>query len=100
MLSQLFEALSETLNNQVKAVTSEKEDLLEEANRIITRIRQMEASLDGSKSQRSSEDDGLRITYPLTQCLKVLKEKHNHVNKLHRERLEQVNSKSTIPSRS
>ncbi|KAK7750986.1 Microtubule bundling protein [Diatrype stigma] len=91
--TELFKALSETLNNQVDSVAAEKEDLLNEAKRIITRIRQMEASLDGSISQRNSnsEDDGLKITYPLTQCLKQLKEKHSQVSKLHRERFEQVN---------
>ncbi|RYP26036.1 hypothetical protein DL768_011846 [Monosporascus sp. mg162] len=88
--AELFKALSETLNNQVKAVTTEKNELLDEANRIITRIRQMEISLDGSKRHSTSEDDELTITYPLTKCLKVLKEKHVHIGKLHRERFEQV----------
>ncbi|KAK6949960.1 hypothetical protein Daesc_008283 [Daldinia eschscholtzii] len=90
--SELFAALSETLNNQVKQVTEEKNDLVEEAQRLITLIRQMETSLDGSRSQRSytPDSDDLRITYPLTRCLAGLKEKHMQVSKLHRERFEQV----------
>ncbi|KAI1143620.1 microtubule associated protein-domain-containing protein [Hypoxylon sp. FL0543] len=90
--AELFAALSETLNNQVKQVTAEKKDLVEEAQRIITTIRQMEASLDGNRSQRSysAEDDDLRVTYPLTRCLTVLREKHMQISKLHRERFEQV----------
>ncbi|XDG00964.1 hypothetical protein ABKA04_000579 [Annulohypoxylon sp. FPYF3050] len=90
--AELFAALSETLNNQVKQVTAEKKGLVDEAQRIITTIRQMEASLDGPHSQRnhSAEDDDLRITYPLTRCLPVLKEKHKQISKLHRERFEQV----------
>ncbi|KAI2631045.1 microtubule associated protein-domain-containing protein [Hypoxylon sp. NC1633] len=90
--AELFAALSETLNNQVKHVTAEKKQMVEEAQRIITIIRQMETSLDGSRSQHSysPEDDDLRVTYPLTRCLTVLKEKHMQISKLHRERFEQV----------
>ena len=68
--------------------------MVEEAERIITRIRQMEYSLDGAKRDSQSDEDGLRVTYPLTKCLKALKEKHAQVSRLHRERFEQVNSKS------
>ncbi|KAF3065283.1 Anaphase spindle elongation protein 1 [Daldinia childiae] len=90
--SELFAALSETLNNQVKQVTVEKKELVEEAQKLITIIRQMEASLDGSRSQRSytPESDDLRVTFPLTRCLTMLKEKHMQISKLHRERFEQV----------
>ncbi|KAJ2984863.1 hypothetical protein NUW58_g5836 [Xylaria curta] len=88
--AELFAALSETLNNQVKVVTGEKEGMVDEAERIITLIRQMESSLDDSKTQRSPEDDDLQVTYPLIECLKVLKEKHTQISRLHRERFEQV----------
>ncbi|KAI0400385.1 microtubule associated protein-domain-containing protein [Xylaria palmicola] len=88
--AELFAALSETLNNQVQAVTAEKKDMVDEAERTITLIRQMEISLDGTKAQRGQEDDDLQVTYPLIHCLKVLKEKHMQINKLHRERFEQV----------
>ncbi|KAI0202249.1 microtubule associated protein-domain-containing protein [Astrocystis sublimbata] len=88
--AELFAALSETLNNQVKVVTAEKKEMLDEADRIITLIRQMEVSLDDSKAQRNPDDDDLQVTYPLTQCLKVLREKYMQISKLHRERFEQV----------
>lgn len=91
---QVFAALSETLNNQVRLVATEKNDLTEEAQRIITNIKQMEASLDDNRDHHEyePEDDGLQITYPLMQCLQGLKEKHSQVYKLHRERYEQVKS--------
>lgn len=93
MISQLFVALSETLNNQVKVVTAEKKEMVDEAERIITIIRQMEMSLDDTRAQRNPDDDDLQVTFPLTQCLKVLKEKHTQIARLHRERFEQVKSK-------
>ncbi|KAH7041016.1 microtubule associated protein-domain-containing protein [Microdochium trichocladiopsis] len=90
---ELFAALSETLHNHVRGVTNEKREMLDEANRIITTIRQMEASLDDSKPRTShpSDDGDLKVTYPLSRCLIGLKEKHQQISKLHRERFEQVN---------
>ncbi|KAI1327879.1 microtubule associated protein-domain-containing protein [Xylariaceae sp. FL0255] len=88
--SELFAALSETLTNQVKAVTAEKNEMVVEAERIITLIRQMEISLDDTRTQRNLDDDDLQVTFPLTRCLTVLKEKHMQISKLHRERFEQV----------
>ncbi|KAI1306306.1 microtubule associated protein-domain-containing protein [Xylaria venustula] len=88
--AELFAALSETLSNHVKDVTAEKKEMVDEAQRIITLIRQMETSLDDTKAQRNPEDDDLQITFPLTQCLKALKEKHTQIGRLHRERFEQV----------
>ncbi|TPX09450.1 uncharacterized protein E0L32_009338 [Thyridium curvatum] len=92
--SELFEALSEALHNQVRLVTAEKKDMVDEAQKIITTIRQMEASLDDSKARRDyhGEDDELKVTYPLSRCLQVLKEKHIQISRLHRERFEQVKS--------
>lgn len=91
---QLFEALSEALNNQVRLVTAEKKEMVDEAKKTITIIRQMEASLEDSKPSRRSvdEDDELKITYPLNRCLQVLKEKHAQISRLHKERYEQVKS--------
>lgn len=69
--------------------------MVEEAQKMITTIRQMEASLDDGNQRRDNQADGdgeLKITYPLTRCLKVLKEKHIQVSRLHRERYEQVKS--------
>ncbi|ESZ94554.1 putative Anaphase spindle elongation protein 1 [Sclerotinia borealis F-4128] len=90
--SELFAALSDTLHNQVRLVATEKNDLTEEAHRIITTIKQMEASLDDNKDhlEYEPEDDDLKITYPLLQCLHGLKEKHLHISMIHRERFEQV----------
>jgi len=69
--------------------------LTEEANRLIKTVRQMEASLEDPKRDDpyARDDDGLKITFPLMQCLQALKEKHNVIGKLHRERFEQVKSK-------
>lgn len=68
--------------------------MVDEAQRIISAIRQMEASLDDSRSRRDYEaDEELKVTYPLTRCLQVLKEKHAQISKIHRERFEQVRSK-------
>jgi protein regulator of cytokinesis 1 len=96
--SELFAALSEALNNQVRLVNSEKKELVDEAKKIMTTIRQMEASLDGSKNRRShQDDDDFKITYPLTRCLQVLREKHIQISRLHKERFEQVKSTFTHP---
>jgi Ase1/PRC1/MAP65 family protein len=75
-------------------VTEEKKAMVDEANKIITVIHQMEASLDDSRAQRNyqQEDDDLKITFPLSRCLTVLKEKHIQISRLHRERFEQVKS--------
>ncbi|KAK4190361.1 anaphase spindle elongation protein 1 [Podospora australis] len=87
---KLFDALSEALHNQVQLVATEKKELVEQAQKMITTIRQMEASLDGPKSRRQHEDEDLKVTYPLTRCIQVLKEKHIQMSRLHRERFEQV----------
>ncbi|KAI1434343.1 microtubule associated protein-domain-containing protein [Xylaria sp. CBS 124048] len=87
--AELFAALSETLNNHVQAVTSEKKNMIDEAERIISLIRQMETSLDDTKAQRGQKDD-LQVTFPLTKCLKALKEKQTQISKQYRERYEQV----------
>lgn len=71
--------------------------MIEEAQRIITTIRQMEVAMDDTKkARRSLEDDGLKVTYPLIQCIEGLQEKHNQVARAHRERYEEI--KSTFPT--
>lgn len=89
---QLFSALSDTLHNHLRQVGSEKTRLTEEAQKIITTIKQMEVSLDDEKRHDGYdlESAGLRVTYPLNQCLRDLKEKYNIMSRLHRERFEQV----------
>lgn len=91
---QLFAALSEALESQVRLVNAEKKDLVDEAKRIITQIRQMEASLDDSKHHRraSDDDEDIQITFPLNRCLATLREKHAQIKSLHKERFEQVKS--------
>ncbi|KAK5167678.1 Microtubule bundling protein [Saxophila tyrrhenica] len=90
--SELFSALSETLHNQLNIVAKEKHDLTEEAQRLIKTIRQMERSLDdsGPDDDYESERDGLKVSFPLLDCIQHLKDKHHTISKLHRERYEQV----------
>ncbi|KAH0140423.1 hypothetical protein KCU82_g16785, partial [Aureobasidium melanogenum] len=90
--SELFAALSETLNNQLKLVAKEKHDLTDEARRLIKSIRQIEAALVDDKSHRESDyqDEHLTITLPLRDCITSLKDKHNTVSTIHRERYEQI----------
>ncbi|CCC05877.1 hypothetical protein SMACR_00093 [Sordaria macrospora] len=89
--AELFAALSEALQNQVRRVTNEKQEMIEEAQRIITTIRQMEVAMDDTKkARRSLEDDGLKVTYPLIQCIQGLQEKHSQVARAHRERYEEI----------
>lgn len=72
--------------------TSEKNELTEEANGIIKTIRQMEASLEDNKLDNDYPLDELKVTIPLSRCIKGLKEKYNTIAKIHRERFEQVQS--------
>lgn len=55
----------------------------------------MEASLADHETNDAYQlgDKDLKVTIPLTRCLQGLKEKHNAVAKIHRERYEQVKSK-------
>lgn len=73
---------------------SEKTELTDEARQIIKTIKQMEASLEDrtSKDAYQLESQELKVTIPLTRCLQTLKEKHNAIAKIHRERFEQVKS--------
>jgi protein regulator of cytokinesis 1 len=73
--------------------------MTEEAQRIITTIRQMDVSINGPKDKHGydHEDDDLRVTVPLIQCLQSLKEKHQQVSRIHKERFEQVKSKLLDP---
>ncbi|KAL8769449.1 MAG: hypothetical protein Q9194_005438, partial [Teloschistes cf. exilis] len=90
--TELFAALSETLNNQLRLVTTEKNELSDEAHRIIKTIKQMEASLEDQKPNGTYEleDQSLQVSVPLMRCVAGLKEKYNIVARLHSERFEQV----------
>ena len=68
--------------------------MTEEAQRIIKTIKQMEASLEDSEpNDYRLDEQELKVTLPLTRCLQGLKEKHNTMAKIHRERFEQVKSR-------
>lgn len=82
----------------MRSVTNEKHELTEEAQRLIKTIRQMEAAMNDNKTSPKYKDDEPQITYPLTRCLKTLKEKYNVVARQHQERFEQVRSKPPPPS--
>ena len=65
--------------------------MTEEAQNIITTIKQMEKSLEDDKDYGYNLNTrDMRLTYPLLDCLRDLKEKYNTVSRLHRERFEQV----------
>jgi protein regulator of cytokinesis 1 len=53
----------------------------------------MEAAMNDNKTSPKYKDDEPQVTYPLTRCLKTLKEKYNTVARQHQERFEQVRSK-------
>ncbi|KAF2995698.1 hypothetical protein E8E13_003518 [Curvularia kusanoi] len=88
--AELFSALSETLHGQLRSVTNEKHELTEEAQRLIKTIKQMEAAMNDNKTSPKYKDDEPQVTYPLTRCLKTLKDKYNTVARQHQERFEQV----------
>ncbi|RAH49845.1 putative microtubule associated protein (Ase1) [Aspergillus brunneoviolaceus CBS 621.78] len=90
--AELFSALSETLNNHLKLVDTEKKEMEEEAQRLITAIQHMEHSLVDEKAngQYKLDHNALRVSYPLNRCLAFLREEHGALSKLHKERFEQV----------
>ncbi|UPX14755.1 Microtubule bundling protein [Ascochyta rabiei] len=88
--AELFAALSDTLHGQLRTVTNEKHEMTEEAQRLIETIKQMDASLNDNKTSPKYNKGEPKVTYPLTRCLKTLKEKYNAVHKQHQERFEQV----------
>lgn len=58
----------------------------------------MEASLEDPSSDTDYQPDKpeFKIAAPLTNCLQNLKERHNTVAKIHRERFEQVKSQTCL----
>lgn len=70
--------------------------MTDEARRLIKSIRQIEAALVDDKPQRDSDhqDHHLSITLPLRDCITSLKDKHNTVSSIHRERYEQIKSQT------
>ncbi|QGA14629.1 hypothetical protein EYB26_002285 [Talaromyces marneffei] len=89
--TELFAALSDTLNNHLRIVNTEKQDMIAEAGHLINTIKQMEVALDDQKANDQYElGHDLQITFPLNRCIVTLKEKYSAINRLHRERYEQV----------
>lgn len=76
------------------ALSSEKNEMTEEAQQLITAIQQMEGSLvdERANGHYYLDQDELRVSYPLNRCLMSLREKHGAMSKMHRERFEQVKS--------
>ena len=72
--------------------------MTEEAYRIIKTIHQMEVSLEDDKPGHDFQlqDKNLKVYTPLNRCLMGLKEKHDAIVKVHRERFEQVKSTAQI----
>lgn len=65
--------------------------MTDEAQNIISTIKQMEKSLEDQKDYGYNLNTAnMEVTYPLVDCLRDLKEKYNTVSRLHRDRFEQV----------
>ncbi|EGX51388.1 hypothetical protein AOL_s00054g458 [Orbilia oligospora ATCC 24927] len=71
----LFAALSETLQSHLRLVNAEKNALVEEANKLISGIRQIHRAMDDGASANMYDD--LVVTIPLRVCVETLKNKHN-----------------------
>lgn len=69
--------------------------MMDDAHKMITAIRQMEISLGDGGGDADGSGDVLHITFPLSRCLSILRDKHSQISKLHRERFEQVKSASS-----
>lgn len=76
----------------------EKNEMTQEAQRLITTIQQMEASLGDERANGQYELNrgDLKVTYPLNRCIAFLREKNDAMSRLHRERFEQVKSECTL----
>lgn len=72
--------------------------MTQEAQRLITTIQQMEASLGDERANGQYElnRNDLRVTYPLNRCIAFLREKNEAMTRLHRERFEQVKSEFVL----
>lgn len=70
----------------------EKAGLEEEAQQVITSIQQLSASLEDEPRDKAAYSKDLKITYPLRDCIDTLRERLGAVQRLHKERFEQVKS--------
>ncbi|KAK6533599.1 hypothetical protein TWF694_002536 [Orbilia ellipsospora] len=84
----LYAALSETLQSQVRLVNAEKTALVEEANKLISAIRQIHRAMDDGR--RANEYDDLVVTYPLRVCVETLKQQHNMLRSQYEQEFEEI----------
>ncbi|EPS42391.1 hypothetical protein H072_3585 [Dactylellina haptotyla CBS 200.50] len=84
----LYAALSETLQTQVRLVNAEKTALVEEANKLISGIRQIHRAMDDGR--RANTYDDLVVTYPLRVCVETLKQQHNMLRSQYEQEFEDI----------
>ncbi|KAK6350015.1 hypothetical protein TWF696_006264 [Orbilia brochopaga] len=84
----LYAALSETLQSQLRLVNAEKNALVEEANKLISSIRQIHRAMDDGR--RANEYDDLVVTYPLRVCVETLKQQHNILRSQYEQEFEEI----------
>ncbi|EWC48221.1 hypothetical protein DRE_02325 [Drechslerella stenobrocha 248] len=86
--ASLYAALSETLQSHLRLVNAEKNALAEEANKLITSIRQIHRAMDDGR--RANEYDDLVVTYPLRVCVETLKQQHNMLQSQYEQEFEEI----------
>ncbi|KAF3930548.1 hypothetical protein ABW19_dt0202806 [Dactylella cylindrospora] len=84
----LYAALSETLQSQLRLVNAEKNALIEEANKLITTIRQISRAMEDGRG--GNQYDDLAVQYPLRDCVDYLKNEHTHLRKEYERKFEEV----------
>ncbi|KAF3908579.1 hypothetical protein ABW21_db0208777 [Orbilia brochopaga] len=84
----LYAALSETLQSQLRLVNAEKNALVEEANKLISSIRQIHRAMDDGR--RANEYDDLVVTSPLRVCVETLKQQHNILRSQYEQEFEEI----------
>lgn len=92
--AQLYNALSETLQSQLRLVNAEKNALIEEGNKLIAAIRQMNRAMDDSG--RVNQYDELVVSYPLLDCVDELKGVQTAMKKEYEKRFEDVKGRCRI----
>ncbi|TGZ80605.1 hypothetical protein EX30DRAFT_372226 [Ascodesmis nigricans] len=86
--TRVYAALNAALQEQLRVVEREKNDLVNQCHDIITQICQMERSL--ADNENEIDERRFRITSPLMQCLQDLQEKQSVVKRRHAERYESI----------
>ena len=68
--------------------------MIDEAQRLLTSIKQMEASLVDDYGNGGLNSEELNVTFPLKPCLMHLREKYTAVNKERKKQFEQIKSET------